>query len=34
MLSGEGEPDDAKGIPLWDVSTAGLLAAIRSWRKA
>ncbi len=34
MLAGEGELDDPKEIPLWDASTAGLLAAIRSWRKA
>jgi glucose-6-phosphate isomerase len=34
MLSGEGDFDDPKEIPLWDASTAGLLAAIRAWRKA
>ena len=33
MLSGEGGFDDRKEIPLWDPSTAGLLAAIRAWRK-
>ncbi len=34
MISGEGEFDDPKEIPLWDGSTAGLLSAIRAMRKA